>query len=279
MGPLADEDVRALARSLLRSSASDRLLDSIVREAGGSPFLVEQLTDYVLQSDATTATAAIALREMLEARFVRLPAGARALLEVLSVARRPLDAETAFHVADVDGESRIVVAALRAAHMLRSSGAPGHIEVYHDRIRETLAAGLSEESVKRIHLLLATALSQRPDSDPATLYEHYLGAGAHDLAAGQAIEAANRAAVALAFDRAARFYRLALELGPPAGGARGTLAGEAGRCARQRRPAGGSGGRVPRGLASARHRPLNWSCAGAQPSSCCLAATATAVCS
>ena len=223
VGPLADADVRALARSLLRSSASERLLDSIVREAGGSPFLVEQLTEYVRQSDATTATAAIALREMLEARFVRLPAGARALLEVLSVARRPLDAETAFHVADVDGESRVVVAALRAAHMLRSSGAPGQIEVYHDRIRETLAAGLSEESVKRIHLLLATALSQRPDSDPGTLYEHYLGAGARNLAAGQAIEAANRAAVALAFDRAARFYRLALELGPPAGGARGTL--------------------------------------------------------
>lgn len=59
---------------------------------------------------------------------------------------------------------------------------------------------------------LANALRQRPDSDPATLYEHYLGGGSLELAREEAIAAAEGAAAALAFDRAARFYRHALEL-------------------------------------------------------------------
>jgi serine/threonine protein kinase len=212
VGPLADADARTLARSTLPRAAPDRLVDSIVREAGGSPFLLEQLIDYVRQSDASITNAAVTLGKMIEARFTRLPEGARPVLEVLSVAGHPLDGHAACRVADVAGDPRTVISGLRAARMLRSSGAPGQVEVYHDRIREAVASGLDAESVTGIHQRLADALSQQAGSDPGTLYEHYRGAGANDRAATQAIAAAEKAAAALAFDRAARFYRHAIEM-------------------------------------------------------------------
>lgn len=238
VGPLPEADARALVQGQLGPRAHERLVDSIVREAGGSPFLLEQLIQYVLQSDTSSATAAIALREMLDARFGRLPDGSRSVLEVLAVARHPVDAETACRVAGFGGESRALVSTLRAARMLRSSGEPGHIEVYHDRIRETIASTVGTETAAGIHLRLAQELSARPDSDPATLYEHYVAAGAIDLAATQAIAAAEKAAAALAFDRAARFYRHALEVTAAAGG-----------------PVGGLGAKLGEALANA-GRPL-----------------------
>src|SRR5262249_31739457 len=51
-----------------------------------------------------------------------------------------------------------------------------------------------------------------------SLFEHYLGAGERVRAATYAAAAAKKASATLAFDRAAAFYRRALELAP-AGGA------------------------------------------------------------
>ena len=98
---------------------------------------------------------------------------------------------------------------------MRAAGAEGedHVETYHDRIRETILARLTPSEREATHQRLALALETSPVLDPESLAVHYEAAGAPERAAAYAADAAAKAADALAFDRAARLYRVALELG------------------------------------------------------------------
>lgn len=214
--PLTDDEARELARSLLPSAlpAANSFIEAIVREASGSPFFVEQLARYATDSEGA-ATTGITLGEMLEARLLHQPSGARQLLEILAVAGRPVAPEVAYHATGMEGDEEPLIASLRAAHFLRGSGKTTRgIELYHDRIRETLASMLEPSTVKLIHRRMAQALAARGFDDPEALFEHYMGAGEIERAAAQAALAGRKAASALAFDRAATYYRKALELAP-----------------------------------------------------------------
>ncbi|MCI0487689.1 MAG: AAA family ATPase, partial [Blastocatellia bacterium] len=213
VGPLKKKEARSLAESLLPAEMPGihQFSDTIVREAEGNPFFVEELARYALTAEKA-ATTGITLAEMLESRMARLPDGARTLLEILAVAGRPMDSEVIFEAAGLNGDGRSLIASLRATHFLRSSGSLQRVELYHDRIRETLAAMLDRTDARRIHLRLARTLELKGFDDPEALFEHYLGAGDRVRAASEAARAAEKAGTALAFDRAALFYRKALEL-------------------------------------------------------------------
>ncbi len=217
IGTLDDADARELAASILgREEPAGPVLQAIVREAHGSPFLVEQLARYVqIKSDALRT--GLSLLEMLEERLQHLPAGARSLLLTMAVANRPLDAAVAHQAAGLSGDERSLVARLRTAHFVRSSGSAQRIELYHDRIRAALAPLIDAADGRRIHRRMAEALESRGLDDPEALFEHYLGAGDQAAAARQAALAAEKAFSALAFDPAARFYRQALDLAPADG--------------------------------------------------------------
>jgi hypothetical protein len=73
---------------------------------------------------------------------------------------------------------------------------------------------LSEHERRQIHRRLAQAIEARGFDDPEALYEDYLGAGEQARAAFHAESAARKAASALAFDRAALYYRKAIEHAP-----------------------------------------------------------------
>ncbi|MCA9637964.1 MAG: hypothetical protein KC420_18175, partial [Myxococcales bacterium] len=88
------------------------------------------------------------------------------------------------------------------------------LEIYHDRLRETLVAGLTEETTCDIHRHVAKAMEQHGLDDPEALFGHYRAAGDRTRAALYADRAATRASEALAFDLAAQFYRHAIELVP-----------------------------------------------------------------
>jgi eukaryotic-like serine/threonine-protein kinase len=215
---LSDNEARTLVRSLLDSdnSLGDTVVASIIREARGNPFLLEQLARYAAASDRS-ATTGINLSVMLDARLAQLPKGTRQFVDALAIAGRPINPEVAYHAAGLSGDELPLVSSLRAAQFLRSGGSEHTVELYHDRIRETLAAQLDRPSVMQLHRRLAQAIETRGIDDPESLFEHYIGAGERVRAATHAGVAARKAAEALAFDRAAVFYRRALELAPGRG--------------------------------------------------------------
>src|SRR5438477_9875689 len=217
IGPLAGGEARELTRSLFAAAdvSGEPFIESIVHEAAGSPFLLEQLTHYGMMNERA-ATAGISLTTMLEERMKQLPPGARQLLNVLAVARRPVDEAVALNASGLSGDPLQSLTPLRAAQFIRSGGRQYGIEVYHDRIGETIGALLDDSERKQIHRRLAQTIEARGLDDPESLYEDYLGAGETDRAAVHAEAAARKAASALAFDRAALYFRRTIELKPEA---------------------------------------------------------------
>ncbi|MEM7355679.1 MAG: protein kinase, partial [Acidobacteriota bacterium] len=125
--PLSDRDATQLGRALLGPQAGlESLLKTIVREARGNPFLIEQLVGYLKTNTSDLAQTGIDTRinlaEMLTTRMRHLPAGAEDLLLTLAAAGRPIDATVACQAAELEVETRPLVAALRAARLIRSSG-------------------------------------------------------------------------------------------------------------------------------------------------------------
>ncbi|HVQ38825.1 MAG TPA: protein kinase, partial [Pyrinomonadaceae bacterium] len=218
VGALSKTESYALVRDLVGSSftAIEPFAETILREARGNPFLLEQLARYASTSDQT-ATTGITLAMMLDERLRHMPAGARQFVDALAVAGRPINPEVVYQAAELSGDEQPLVSSLRAAQFLRTGGAEHTLELYHDRIRHTLASQLDPKKITQIHRRLAQAIEGRGLDDPEALFEHYLGAGERVRAASHAAVAAKKAASALAFDRAAGFYRRALELAPARG--------------------------------------------------------------
>jgi len=221
--PLREEQARSLIASFLRTELAekDSLVEDIVREAAGSPFFIEQLSRYASTSQETTR--GVMLSEMIDERLKRQPAGARQFLETLAIAGRPMKPGIVHEAIGADGDEDFLISSLRAAKLLRSVGEEYGVELYHDRIREALATSLEPESVRQIHRRLIQTLHSNGLDDPETLFEHYLGAGEQEQASRYAAAAAKKAAGALAFERAALFYRRAFELAPAVGANRTEL--------------------------------------------------------
>ena len=217
VGPLPAGEARELTRSFFASVgvSNPPFIESIVHEAGGSPFLLEQLTHYGMMNERA-ATAGITLSTMLDERIKQLPPGSRQFLDTLAVARRPVNQDVAVSAAGLQDDALKILSALRTAQFVRSGGTSYGVELYHDRIGETLASSLGDDERRQIHRRLAQALEARGLDDPEALYEDYLGAGEEDRAALHAEAAARKAASALAFDRAALYYRRAIDLRPRA---------------------------------------------------------------
>jgi eukaryotic-like serine/threonine-protein kinase len=211
IAPLSPEESRVLAETLLGEGAAE--VETIAREANGSPFLIEQLARYALKTGDRAAgrTLRLSADDLLGSRVEELPADARQLLETLAVAARPLDVLVARDAAGLKDE-RPLTGMLLAGHLLRPSGSADHLELYHDRIREAVVARIPHGRLAETHRRLAEAMESHGGTDPVTLYEHYVGVGDRARARRYASLAADNAAQSLAFDRAADLYTRALEL-------------------------------------------------------------------
>ena len=92
------------------------------------------------------------VEHLLHERYDSLDPQSRFLLEVVAVARVPTSVEVALRVAGTPDGSKAIVA-LCNQRLLRQSGLAGshRVEVWHDRIRETLVETLSSEQQVQIH--------------------------------------------------------------------------------------------------------------------------------
>jgi hypothetical protein len=219
---LTQAEAQDLARALLDDAPEEaRSADLIARESGGSPLFIDELVRYVRTSAAAPPSRGphdemsdATLARVIQSRLARLAEQARRLLQIVSVAGRPVTLAVAREAAGLESLGDAITA-LRAGHLARTRGSDGseEIEPYHDRIREAVVAGLEAERLRFLHRRLATALEASGAADPEALALHLQEAGEYERAASYAIAAAERASEALAFDRAARLYRLALDLG------------------------------------------------------------------
>ena len=211
VGELTQEESQALARALRPLDSGDAHLEAIAREAQGSPFFIEQLVRHAVESPADGDS----LDAVVWARASQLPPSSRRFMEVVAVAARPIEISVVAAAAGVESGKYDMFASLRAARLLRSRArAEGtEVEAFHDRIRETFVAHLSPATLAEHHLRLGQALEGSGSSDDEAMAVHFHAAGDRARAARHAIVGAERSVAALAFDGAARLYRLALECG------------------------------------------------------------------
>ncbi len=220
VGPLEIEDAQRLALARIGASdeAAQRTARAVAREANGSPFLVEELVrSNRMQASATDATLSHrTLAGIVGDRLDRLPAGARRLAEMVAVAGRPLPLAVFAAACGESGVSDDDVEMLRSDRLVRLGFREGEeiIEPSHDRIRETIVEQLPAGDLRGHHGELARVLEAEPSVDLEALAIHLLGSGARERGATFAERAADQAASKLAFDHAARLYRLALETHP-----------------------------------------------------------------
>lgn len=265
LGPLTVAESRALAGAVLGATGRGPAhMDELLRESGGNPYFLRELA-----SGAATGLAAnrgITLDSLLLHRVAALPEDARAVLEVIALAARPLLETDACHAAGLTTVDAKTLALLRARNLIR--GAAGEIESYHDRVRETVVADLDASRRRAHHARLAVVLSASSASaDAEAVAGHLEAAGQLDEAGRHYALAAERAAATLAFQRAADLFGKALSLSTAAEAERRRLqtrladalanAGRGADAARAYREAGaGATGREALDLA---HKEAYWS--------------------
>ena len=215
---LGPADMQALCepRLSLRTPRRAELIERIVHEAQGSPFLASQLIALAevksLRGDTDLHTLSLDL--MVAQTSAMLADDAKKLLVLLAVAGRPMPPKVALQAAGVKRGGRALVHDLRGLNLVRTRDVGGErmLEVYHDRVRERVQSALSIEESLQIHRSLFNTLEFSSLADPDWLHVLALGAGQTAQALEYGNAAAVRANASLAFERAATLYRKCIEL-------------------------------------------------------------------
>jgi len=222
VGPMPMAEACDLALALIKhtDSGTRARARQIARESQGSPLFVTELARYAealeVNRQGEKPGADILLAQVLEARIAALEPEAKTLLELIVVAGSPLHERILMAAAGLPGDPRQSLAQLRGEHLVltHTDNEVHTVECYHDRIREFVLARLDSDVRRERHRQLAFALEALGEAESDTLAVHFREAGEWERAGEYAQTSADQAAAALAFDRAARLYRLALEFKP-----------------------------------------------------------------
>jgi serine/threonine protein kinase len=225
VGRLSNEEAHELATQLLERAAPKGWSDhagpiaNLVAESGGHPLFIDELVRHALLVGDKEGDHTVRLEDALCSRIALLDPDVRDLLEIVTIAGTPLLKEVAAKAArTVDFtafEKRLSL--LRVANLLRTTNVRGEVAVepFHDRVRAAVASTLDAGRTTELHERIALALEGSEPPDAEALADHWRGAGNGERASKYAQMAAVAAEEALAFERAARLFRLAIELAPP----------------------------------------------------------------
>ncbi|HEY2513391.1 MAG TPA: AAA family ATPase [Polyangiaceae bacterium] len=216
VGRLSAGDARQLAARLLRRASPGLLPDAaaIADEAAGHPLFIDELVRHAALTLGAPSQA-LRLDDALWSRVQRLDPPVRRVLDIACVIGAPMAQEIVAQAAGLEmRDFARGVSLLRTSNLVRTSGArvTDAIAPYHDRVRETVLARLTPGERRERHERIASALEGSKAFDPEVLAVHWTGAGEKAKGSKYAVVAAEQAAQALAFARAARLYQRALDL-------------------------------------------------------------------
>ncbi|MBL8919319.1 MAG: protein kinase [Myxococcaceae bacterium] len=204
LAPLGAEAAVVLAQ---QGGADAHRAKALAVESQGNPRLLLELLESSGEGEVT-------VEGLWRRKIGRLDAAARQLLEVVSISAGPVDVSIALEAAGVSPELADLVPVLENQSLVRLQPDEKRLEVWHERLRTTVAAGLDDASTRRLHGRLAAVLERHAGSELEAVALHFLAAGQGDRAAEATLQAASRSRDQLAFAQAARLYRRALELLP-----------------------------------------------------------------
>jgi hypothetical protein len=187
-------------------------LEPLAETTQGNALFIKELARYVLAHDLKTSR--LQLGDLLRDRVERAGATARIVLDLVATVGAPVPEVVVQAASDLEPEifGRTVAELLRE-RLVHASGALGRerIELCHEQLRVWLWDGLDQPKRRVLAERLATAFGS--DGDPAQVAALWLEAGHNSKAASHLVATGERAMKALAFDRAAEHFQMALKVG------------------------------------------------------------------
>ncbi len=215
VGPLSELEAQQLAQSLVSGQAqSERGMRRIADESGGNPLFISELARFAVTHSEHPQ--AVSLQDVVANRVATLPQPAQLLLRLTACSERPLSEQILSRASDLEVKQlRSHLERLRDERLITMplKGGSSGSEMLHDKLRQAVRGAMSESQLAKYHAALADALEQTGSSDLQAIAHHHQSAGAPNRARLWWERAADRAEVALAFDRAVRLYQRAIEGG------------------------------------------------------------------
>ncbi|MBU1241763.1 protein kinase [Myxococcota bacterium] len=222
LGPLPPEAAGELVSTLLATEDARSVGDlaqvaAIAQESAGHPLFIHELVRHLQSQTAGDLGGDLRLDDVLWKRIGSLEAPSRHLVELVSLSFGPLRQGLAALALGIKSADVFRLAArLKILHLVRTSGPREEdlLEPYHDRVREAVHSRMDSEGKQKWHRLLVTVLRSSIHTEPERLAAHLEVVGASEEASALYAAVAERAVLALAFNRAAGLYEHAISLLP-----------------------------------------------------------------
>jgi eukaryotic-like serine/threonine-protein kinase len=221
---LSETDVREYVELAASEMASQELVASLHEETEGNPFFLGEIVRLLaLEAGRSESTAEVQLaipqsiRDVIARRLSHLSEECNRLLILASVLGREFALVALARLAGVpENELLETLDEAMAARVVSDlPGAHGRLRFAHVLIRDTLYDGLTTARRVRLHRLAIEALEalygEEPGAHLAELAYHSFAGSDLEKALLHARRAGHRALALLAYEEAARLYRLALD--------------------------------------------------------------------
>jgi hypothetical protein len=221
---LSEKDIGEYVQLAAAEIASPELVSALYAETDGNPLFVAETVRLLSiegvptePSGAVSVTIPQSVRDVISRRLAHLPPECRHALLLASVLGREFSLEPLAQLASttIDALLETLDGAMAARAIDEAPGTAGRLRFAHVLIRDTLYEDLGATRRVRLHGQVLGVLEAlyREDSGPhlAELARHALAARDLDKGVSYAWRAADRSLELLAYEEAARLYRMALE--------------------------------------------------------------------
>ena len=234
LGELAPADSEALLAALLEGSLPAELRPLIERTQG-TPFFLEEMVRYLLESGALqrdrggawrcvrpidSSAVPAQVEQLITARLDRLDEDVRELVQVAAVIGQRFSERllAAVGLQHANLSERLAALLASALFVPDEDAAHAAYRFKHALIRDVAYASLLFARRRELHARVAAALEQmsgaRPEEHRAVLAHHLLHAGQLDRAFPQFVQAAQQAQARSAHSEACALYETALAIAP-----------------------------------------------------------------